>query len=70
MLSSSMKLLRLAPSVNKKQMLPQLYHLWGSDVALSGLPVDVSPVVDEEPTPPPTSPVLVLDGHSAMNALC
>ena len=32
--------------------------------------VDVSIAVDEGPTPPPTSPVLVLDGHSAMKVLC
>jgi hypothetical protein len=51
-------------------MLPQLWHLWGSDASLSGLPADVSVVVDEGPTPPPTSLVLVLDGHSVMNALC
>ena len=65
-----MKLSRLVPSAGKKQMLPQLWHLWGSDVALFGLPVDVSAAIDEGPTPLPTSPVLVLDGHSAMHALC
>ena len=70
MLTSSMKLSRPTPSASKKQMLPQLWHLWGSNVALSGLPTDVSIAVDEGPTSPPTSPVLVLDGHSAMKALC
>jgi hypothetical protein len=65
-----MKLSQPTPSAAKKQMLPQLWHLWGSDATLSGLPVDVSTVVDEGPAPSPTSPVLVLDGHSAMNALC
>ena len=44
--------------------------MWGSDAALSGLPPDDSRVVDDGPAPPPTSPILVLNGHSAMNALC
>ena len=51
-------------------MLPQLWHLWGSIVALFGLLVDVSVVVDEGPAALPTSRVPVLDGHSATNALC
>ena len=70
MLTSFMKLSRPAPSAGKKQMLRQLWHMWGSDVALSGLPVVVSEAVDEGLAPPPTSPVPVLDGHSAMNTLC
>lgn len=70
MLTSSMRLSRPTPSVGKKQKLPQLWHLWGSDVTFSGLHDDVSRAVDEEPTPLPTSPVLVLNGCSAMNALC
>ena len=67
---SSMKLSRLVSSVGKKQMLPQLWHLWGSSASLGGLPPDDSTAVDDDPTPPPTSPILVLDGHSLMNALC
>ena len=47
-------------------MLLQLWHLWGFDAALSGLPIDDFAAVDEGPT----SPVPVLDGYSAMNALC
>ena len=70
MLTSSMKLSRPTPFIDKKQMLLQLWHLWGSDAALSSIPVDVSVVVDEGPTLPLASPVLVLDGHSAMKALC
>ena len=70
MLTSSMKLSRLVPFTSKKQMLPQLWHLWGSGASLCGLPPDDSTIVDDEPTSPPTSLVLVLDEHSAMNALC
>ena len=51
-------------------MLSQLWHLWGLDAALSGLPVDDFAAVDDGPASLPTSPVPVLDGHSAMNALC
>ena len=50
-------------------MLPQLWHLWGSDVVLSGLPPDDSGTIDDGLAPLPTSLVLVLGGHSSMNAL-
>ena len=51
-------------------MLLQLWHLWVSSYAPYFLPLDDSTTVDDGPTPLPTSPVLILDGQSAMNALC